>query len=144
MRAVVWVGALAVLACGKSSIGPPIAWTDDIDVAETRARQEGKPMLIFVNASYDVASRKLDTVTFQDPALRAKVFEDFVPLRIDTSNDDDANTRRVLERYAVHGIPTVILSWPASRAQLVRFEEYLPPSELLAALNDPRFTVWRR
>ncbi len=77
---------LGVVACGKTSPEPPIAWYERIAPACAAAEREGRPVLFINWASWDVLSRDLDARAFADERLRREIRREWVALKVDRSD----------------------------------------------------------
>jgi thioredoxin:protein disulfide reductase len=86
----------------------PIAWLRDEKAAVKQSQASGKPLLIDFGAEWCAACKELDAHTWIDPKVADEVTEHFVPLKIDATNDDD-ETEALEKKYAVPGLPTVLM-----------------------------------
>ncbi len=89
----------------KSSSIPWII--NDWELAQQRAREEQKPMLIDVYATWCVACNELEEKTFSDPEIQSELRR-FIPLKLDFSVTSDWQNQMV-ERFSIRGMPTLIL-----------------------------------
>ena len=69
--------------------------------AFARARAEGRPVLLFVEAPWCTASLEMARTTYADSAVEALVHDRFVPIRVDADRRPD-----IAERYTLGGLPT--------------------------------------
>jgi thiol:disulfide interchange protein len=121
--------------CGKSMVAIPIRWETDVDVAFARAKRENKRVVVYFGASWDTAAKELEYVTFPDPAVSLLLWRDFVPLHVDSTDDEDPNTRKLSERFKVVGDPTLIVMAADGTSEIRRFNEFVPPETFAAALQ---------
>jgi len=87
---------------------PEIPWLHDERAALEQARATGKPLLVDFFAEWCVACKELDVHTFSDPAVKEQVVENFVPLKVDATDETDEVTR-LETKYGVPGLPTVLM-----------------------------------
>jgi thiol:disulfide interchange protein DsbD len=113
---------------GRNAAG--IAWLSDESEALSRARAGQKPVLIDFYADWCAACRKLEARTFAHPAVIAEA-RDWVCLKVDGSNPDDRRFKRLQEKYAVVGLPTLVFLTPQGRR--------LPQSRITAYIGPAPF-----
>ena len=75
-----------------------LPWHTD---AFARARAEDKPVLLSIAASWSESCYEMDSTTYADAAIVARVHERFVPVRVDVDRRPD-----ISERYGLGGWPT--------------------------------------
>jgi thiol:disulfide interchange protein DsbD len=85
-----------------------IPWLHDETVAVRQSRATGKPLLIDFGAEWCAACKELDVHTWTDPVVAQEVKEKFVPLKIDATEENEAN-EQILKKYGVPGLPTVLM-----------------------------------
>ena len=86
----------------------PIAWLHDEKVAVKQSLETGKPLLIDFGAEWCAACKELDAHTWIDPTVADEVTAHFVALKIDATDDND-ETEALEKKYAVPGLPTVLM-----------------------------------
>ncbi len=120
---------------GPSPDKAGIAWLSDESVALSRARAGQKPVLIDFYADWCAACRKLDARTFAHPAVIAAA-RDWVCLKVDGSNPDDPQFKRLQEKYAVVGLPTLVFLTPQGRRlPQARITAYIGPEPFVAQME---------
>ena len=139
------VVALVATACGGSKdVTPPtamapvvtshdaveITWEKDWDAAFTRARAEGKPVLINFYAEWCVWCKHLESVTFRDSKVAGVLAARVVPLSVDI----DAVDTDLLRQHRVEAPPTIVLMNPEGQ-ELGRIPGYMPPAGFLRAVE---------
>ena len=73
------------------------------------ASAENKPVLLEFGAEWCKVCKTLERDTFPDPGVRAEA-QRFVAIRVDMGDDDDApEAKRLRAKYALGGLPTVII-----------------------------------
>lgn len=75
-----------------------------------RARDEGKPVLLFIDAPWCAASLEMARTTYADAAIATIVRERFVPIRVDADRRPD-----IAERYTLGGLPTTAFLDPGGQ-----------------------------
>jgi thiol:disulfide interchange protein len=128
-------GATGATGCRKTLVEVPMQWQGDLDVALASAKAQNKPLFVYFGASWDTAAKELEHVTFVDPEVRALLGRDFVSMRVDASDDENPDTRRLQERFKVVGDPTIIVLGPDGTSEIVRFNEFIKPRVLARALR---------
>lgn len=129
------VVALASLSgCGKSHVVEPLVWETDDVAALARSASEDRPLFVYVGADWDTAAKELEHVTFADVRVRREL-RSFVNLHVDMTDDELPSTVSAKERFKIIGDPTLIVLAPDGETELVRFHQFVPPRELLAALH---------
>src|SRR5258708_792019 len=125
---------------GEKAAGIP--WLRDETVAVNQSRLTGKPMLIDFGAEWCAACKELDLHTWTDPTVAQEVSQKFVPLKIDATDENDANDA-LLKKYSVPGLPTVLMvacKDPLPTCSVPqdgpgRVTGFLPPPEMLERLR---------
>jgi|HubBroStandDraft_2_1064218.scaffolds.fasta_scaffold07691_4 uncharacterized protein YyaL (SSP411 family) len=138
LRAALVVGVLAAghpsaaapVTAAAAAKDAPIAWRELDAAAFTRARAEGRLVLIDGSAEWCHWCHVMDATTYRDPAVRRLLDASFVPVRVDIDEKPDFE-----ERYRESGWPaTVILS--ADGAEVGRYKGYQPPAKFIAILRS--------
>jgi len=129
---------------GSARIPKPadIPWLRDESLAVQQSRATGKPLLIDFGAEWCSACKELDLHTWSDPVVAQEVSQKFVPLKIDATDDSEANDQ-MLKKYGVPGLPTVLMvackdPQPACAVPgdgPARITGFLPPPEMLEHLR---------
>lgn len=92
----------------RAAQGRQIAWLHDEQTAVAQARATGKPLVVDFFAEWCAACKELDVHTWSDPSVAREVADKFVPLKVDAT-DDTPEIQRLTAKYAVPGLPTVLL-----------------------------------
>jgi thiol:disulfide interchange protein DsbD len=111
---------------------PEIAWMSEAKGIE-KARSENKPMLIDFGATWCTACKELEHETFPHAGVRSEA-KRFVTIRVDATDDEAPDTKRLQEKYKVVGLPTVIML-DSSGNEVSRFVEFVKPDKFVAAMK---------
>lgn len=114
--------------------GPEIAWQPKEEAALVQAKEAKKPVLIDFGATWCKACKELDEHTWPDGRVKAEAAR-FVPVKIDATDEDDPEVKRVTAKYKVVGLPTVVLL-DADGKEKVRFTEFVPPEKMAQAIKS--------
>jgi len=108
-----------------------VQWERDWETAFTRARAEGKPVLVSFSAEWCVWCKHLDTITFRDAKVARVLAEQVVPLTVDIDKTD----RELLSRHRIDAPPTIVLLTGDGR-ELGRIPGYMPPTGFLKTIES--------
>lgn len=120
------------MAAGQAP-APVIAWQAKEVPATELARKEKKPMLIDFGAEWCTACKELDERTWPSPSVRAEAAR-FVAVKIDATDEDDPETKRLTKKFGVVGLPTVIVL-DSEGKEKVRFTEFVAADKMSAAMK---------
>jgi thioredoxin:protein disulfide reductase len=113
--------------------GPEITWLTSEEAGRAKAQAEGKPVLIDFGATWCAACKELEHETFPASSVR-KEAQRFVAIRVDASDDENAETARLTKKYDVKGLPTVIMLDKDGK-EVTRFTEFVKPDPFSAAMK---------
>jgi thiol:disulfide interchange protein len=116
------------VASTPASTKPAVQWVKTYEEAVTQAKQQNKPMLIDVMASWCSSCKKLDRDmwTREDVGTLSR---SFVAVKVDGDERPD-----VKKKYAVSGYPTTLLLSPQNK-ELDRVRGVPPVSDMLDAMR---------
>jgi len=100
------------------------------------AKSESRPLLVDFTAAWCGACKKLDANTFADKKVQLEAGR-FVAVKVDATNDENAEVQAVMTQLGVVGLPTVLLISSAG-SEAVRFTDFVEPEEFLASLRSVR------
>lgn len=100
-------------------------WRQDLGAAEKEARTADRPMLIDFRADWCVACLELERKTWPAPEVKP-ILSELIPVKMDMTKKNDEN-KAILQRFAIKGLPTVILLAPGGR-ELGRFTGFKSPA----------------
>jgi thiol:disulfide interchange protein DsbD len=127
------LGAALFISWINTPAGGEIEWMASEEAGRAKALADGKPVLIDFGASWCTACKELEHKTFPDPNVRAEAAR-FIAIRVDASDDENPETKRLSEKYKIVGLPTVIMM-DRDGKEVTRFNEFVPPEKFVAALK---------
>ncbi|PKB71768.1 MAG: hypothetical protein BZY87_03930 [SAR202 cluster bacterium Io17-Chloro-G6] len=101
------------------------AWGDD---AFNASREEQKPLLLTLTATWCHWCHVLDETSYSDPRVIRLINSDFIPVRVDVDRRPD-----ISRRYNQGGFPSVAIL--DGEGGLLAGRVYIPPDEMLALLE---------
>ena len=110
-----------------------LMWLDSEEIAAHQAQESHRPMIVDFGAEWCGACKELTTHTFADSQVREEAGR-FVAVRVDATDDDNAQVAKMKDKYRVVGLPTVVVL-DSSGQEKVRFNEFVPPDRFLSAIK---------
>jgi uncharacterized protein YyaL (SSP411 family) len=107
----------------------PLAWASLDAAAFTRARAEGRLVVIDGSAEWCHWCHVMEATTYHDPAVRRVLDERFVAVKVDVDSRPDFE-----ERYGEWGWPATVLMTADGR-ELGKYRGYLPPERFVEILR---------
>jgi thiol:disulfide interchange protein DsbD len=115
-------------------LAPEIAWIADETKGRAQAETDKKPVIIDFGAEWCTACKELDHNTWPDAQVREQATR-FVAIKVDATDDDAPETKRLQKKYNVVGLPTVLVL-DASGKERLRFNEFVPADKFVAAITS--------
>ena len=107
-----------------------------LDQALIQATQSNKAVLIDYYADWCVDCVRMEKTTFLDKAVRQRLNERFVPLKVDVTNPNDPEGKALKKRYGVFGPPAVLfIDSEGKERKDLHFYGYKNPADFLAHLS---------
>jgi hypothetical protein len=103
-------------------------WSEWSEEAFDAARQRGRPLLLFLRASWCRWCRELEREVLTDPRVERLLADHFVAVRVDKDRRPDIDAR-----YSKGGWPT--LAWLDDSGELITSDAYLEADELVERLQ---------
>jgi thiol:disulfide interchange protein DsbD len=111
-----------------------LSWEkSDWKQAEARAKSEGRPLLIDFTASWCVACKEMDKLTFAAPDVSHEAGR-FVAVKVDATDDEDPQVEAAKERFSVKGLPTVVI-YDSEGKEAARYTEFVEADRFLEAIK---------
>jgi thiol:disulfide interchange protein DsbD len=113
-----------------------IPWETDFEAGLTRAKSEGKPVLIDTWATWCVNCRVLEKKTFGNPAVAAEA-ERFVALKIQLESADTPITKEFMTRFGwkAYSLPTTLLLDSSGETQFT-LRGVVGPEEMITKMRQ--------
>jgi thiol:disulfide interchange protein len=110
----------------------PPAWLEE-EAGVARAKKNRKPLIVVFGAQWSTACMQLQKKTLEDAEVKREL-QRFVKVRVDATNDDDERVAALQKKYAVLGLPAVIII-DRSGKEIGRISEYVSPAQMLDTLR---------
>jgi len=126
----------ALKAAAAKSGAEPVAlleWGHDEAAASAAALKEKRPLLVDFTADWCGACKEMAKHTFSDADVMKRAGK-FVAVKIDATNDEDPQVKRMMEKYKVVGLPTVVV-FDSEGKERKRFNDFVDAKGFLAALE---------
>lgn len=112
---------------------PEITWMANEEQGRAKATAENKPVIIDFGATWCAACKELEHETFPHAGVRSEA-KRFIAIRVDATDDEAPDTKRLQDKYKVVGLPTVIML-DSSGNEVSRFVEFVKPDKFVAAMK---------
>lgn len=103
--------------------GSEIPWLRSATEAAIQSQATGKPILVYVRSKNCHYCDLLQKNTWQDPATKARVMKEMIPLKLTLEENKEA-----IEAMKVKGFPSVIVFSPR-REFIGRYDGYMTPEQ---------------
>jgi thioredoxin:protein disulfide reductase len=99
------------------------------------ASASGQPVILDFYADWCIPCHELDQFTYSDPKVVA-VLQPFRKIKVDATSSDTDETREVIRRFEVFGVPTIIfLDEKGREVSSLRMNGFVAPEEFLSAVR---------
>jgi thioredoxin:protein disulfide reductase len=118
-------------------LGPGVVWHSYSNQVLHQAQQEGKPVIIDFYADWCAPCRELDEITLRDEKVVSLAGKSFVMIKVDLTKKDQSLHPRLLQKYGVKGVPTVIfLNARGQEQKDLRTMDFLPPEQFMGRMKQ--------
>jgi uncharacterized protein YyaL (SSP411 family) len=120
--------ALAMLASTPVLAGE-VGWQSDVNVAWKQAREQDRPLLVFITTSNCRYCTMMQNVSFADPEVAEVLQRGFIPAAVDAKD-----VAWLVRDQKVSSYPTTLVISPGAEV-VERIKGYLKPEELKPRLE---------
>jgi uncharacterized protein YyaL (SSP411 family) len=123
MKRIIFITLTTLVICSFTNV-EELKWNSWNDGYEL-AKNENKPMLVFVHATWCHICKRLDDKTFNNEEVAAQIIKDFIPVKLDIEAKEnyifegkEITGKELLEQISkktVMGIPTTLFYTPDGR-----------------------------
>ena len=118
------------MPAAETSSGPHIDWQPYSEAALEQAGEAGQPAIIDFYADWCIPCKELDKNSFSDSRV-IELSRGMVMMKADVTRGDSPVTRRLIERYGIRGVPTIVFIGPDGREREdLRVVQFEPPDEI--------------
>ncbi len=106
-----------------------INWHEWGKEAFEKAKNQGKPVLLSISATWCHWCHVMDETSYSDEKVIGLINGEFIPIRVDTDQRPDVN-----RRYNIGGWPTTVVLTPTG--EILQGGTYIPPHEMYRFLKS--------
>lgn len=121
---VILIGIWFLIPSSSSSV----VWSE-----VTEIELDGKPTIVDFYADWCIPCKELDAITFTNDEV-INESQRFRTLKVDLTNTGDDNIQKMMERYDIVGVPTVIF-FDKSGNEVERITQFVRPIEFLKVMR---------
>ncbi len=111
-----------------------VFWKQDVPAAFEEARRSDQPLFVDFFASWCLPCLEMEKNTFSDASVRAFLEKNFIPLRVDCTEETPV-CNQLVEKYSVVGWPTFLILDPQGNSLDRMVGESLGPDQLIQRLS---------
>lgn len=121
--------------------GPGVQWHDYSEEILKQAAAQGKPVIIDFYADWCAPCREFEELTFHNSEVVAQAKDEFIMIKVDVTTGGNALHEKLLKRYDVKGVPTIIFLDPKGEERVdLRLVDYFPAKSFLGHMVEIRKT----
>jgi thiol:disulfide interchange protein len=122
----------ALLLAASAALAGEIEWRSDFREAWKEAQGQRRPVLLYFTVDSCGYCRKMERETWRDQMVVESVAKDYVPIKIDGSDQSD-----LVERLGVAAFPTTWIIVPGNEDDDIQvLTGYLAPTKMRQALES--------
>ncbi len=121
--------AQSTAGSATTTAGNEIPWLRSATEAAIQSQATGKPILVYVRSKNCHYCDLLQKNTWQDPATKARVMKEMIPLKLTLEENKEA-----IEAMKVKGFPSVIVFSP-QREFIGRYDGYMTPEQFQSQVS---------
>lgn len=121
--------AKSAAGTAPTAAGSEIPWLRSATEAAIQSQATGKPILVYVRSKNCHYCDLLQKNTWQDPATKARVMKEMIPLKLTLEENKEA-----IEAMKVKGFPSVIVFSP-QREFIGRYDGYMTPEQFQSQIT---------
>jgi thioredoxin:protein disulfide reductase len=130
------IGIAVMLFLGGAVQTEGIKWRAYNDQTLAEAKSSGKPIIIDFYADWCGPCQLMNKHTFHNRSVVDIAEKDFVTLNVDLTRGGDPQKERLVRRYNIQGVPTILFLDPGGEEKEdLRVMEFMPPDRFLARMN---------
>ena len=127
--------AFALFIVFKPQSKIEVVWENYSSGSVTLSQPQGKPVVMDFYADWCIPCHELDATTYRDPRV-VKALESFRRVKVNLTKEDDAETQKAVEDFAIEGVPTILFLDPkGNEVKPMRTTGYIGPDEFLLLLK---------
>ncbi len=142
---VLMLAAASALALPSALIAADeLEWSTDIEGSLREAAAAGKPVLLEFTAPWCAYCKRMEKTTFTDPAVVARISDQFVPVRVDADQHKD-----LVSELGIKGLPAILVVSPDLQiieriSGFQTAEALVPKLDKITAVRNPAATAAQR
>lgn len=113
------------MPAGETASGPQVSWQPYSEAALQKTVEAGQPAIIDFYADWCIPCKELDKYSFSDGRV-VELSRSMVMLKADITHGDSPETKRIIKRFDIRGVPTIVFIGPDGQERkdlrVVQFE----------------------
>jgi thiol:disulfide interchange protein DsbD len=123
------------MPAGETSSGPQVNWQPYSEATLRQAVEAGQPAIIDFYADWCIPCKELDKYSFSDGRV-VELSRGLAMLKADITHGDSPETKKIIERFGIRGVPTIIFIGPdGSEREDLRVVQFEPAEEIRSRME---------